>query len=155
MVGGLPRPVPRKRGVKPRPREEIRSERLILRAHPDLIALLSERAAERGISRSAFIEGLLIAWLRADPRNPRLDPVGRIITTDPQPRKLRETDPIRFAQRWERFNQAHMLLMGQSVRQDWLDELNSYWPSAYGDMLDKSPDPEEEFETRPSKKKGK
>lgn len=58
-----------------------RSGRLVLRVHPDLMATLALRADELRMTRSRFVEDILIGVLGLDPRNPRFDKFGRI---DPQ-----------------------------------------------------------------------
>src|ERR1700688_139101 len=78
----------RKRGPDPRP-EEVRTERLTLRVHPDLMEILTARARERGVSRSQYIEKLLIGWTNADPRNVKVDSIGKIISDAADPATMR------------------------------------------------------------------
>jgi hypothetical protein len=141
MVSGFPRnrkqrrkPGPAKRGD-----DENRSTRITLRAHDDLMRLLTLRADEAGVSRSHYIERLLIRWLTADPRNPKLDAMGRI-SPGPTPYDLRAKDPLKTADRWQRFSTAHELLFGMAPPRDWFEESDSYWPAPHGGHLG----PEEE-----------
>jgi len=95
-----PGPLPRPRG-RPATGEESRDHRLMMRVNQALVDLLDIRAAERGESRSRYIEKLLIAFLRADPRNPRIDPHGRILSDGPA--VSRQHDPVRFGADWSRW----------------------------------------------------
>ena len=118
---------------------------------------LSLRASEAGLSRSAYIERLLINWLRADPRNPRLDNMGKLVSsTGPTPFDARTAEPLRVAERWQRFSQAHELIFGQNAPRDWFENGDSYWPAAHGGHLeadDSGDDPEEaEAQRRAAKK---
>ena len=94
MVSGLPRKSKQrgKPGPAKRTEAENRSTRITLRAHDDLMKLLTLRAGEAGVSRSHYIERLLIRFLMADPRNPKLDSSGRIVP-GPTPYDLRSKDP--------------------------------------------------------------
>jgi hypothetical protein len=55
-----------------------RSGRLVLRVHPDFMATLTLRADEQRMTRSRFVEEILMGVLALDPRNPRFDKFGRI-----------------------------------------------------------------------------
>lgn len=140
-------PPKKKRGPVARDVNDIRHNRLTLRAHDDLMKLLSLRALEAGLSRSAYIERLLINWLRADPRNPRIDNMGKMSpSAGPTPFEARSTEPLRIAERWNRFSQAHELIFGQNAPRDWFEDADSYWPAAVGGHLDSDDsgdDPEE------------
>jgi hypothetical protein len=130
MVKPLPRLPKKKTGPAPKVADEIRSNRLTLRTHDDLMALLSVRAREQGVSRSAYIERLLTAWLRADPRNPKIDNMGRTPAGAPEPRQLRARDPMRTAEQWTKYSHAHEIVFGHPPPRPWLDDLDSYWPVA-------------------------
>lgn len=110
----------------------MRSTRLTLRAHDDLMKLLTLRADEAGISRSHYIERLLIRFLMADPRNPKLDAMGRIVPGQTTPYDLRTKDPLRTAERWQRFSTAHENLLGMAPPRDWFEDADTYWPAMYG-----------------------
>jgi hypothetical protein len=160
MVSGFPRlPKNRKQRRKPGPAQrdddEKRSERITIRAHDDLMRLLTLRSDEAGVSRSHYIERLLIRWLTADPRNPKLDAMGRIVP-GPTPYDLRAKDPLRTADRWQRFSTAHELLMGMAPPRDWFEDPISYWPATHGghqEFVDHSTDPEEAERVRLASKK--
>ena len=89
--------------------------------------LLSWRAAERGVSRSHLVEQILVGMMRADPRNPKMDPVGRIIPDAESPLALRERSPVQLADRWRRFATAHEIVIGAPPSSDWLDDERTYW----------------------------
>ena len=103
--------------------DAIRSDRLMMRMHQDLVKLLDARSAEAGESRSRYIEKLLIAFLRLDPRNPKMDPWGRIDATAPPPIK---TDKIIFGEKWSRWKDINERLLGFRVPDEWLDDERGY-----------------------------
>ena len=121
-------PLPRRYGPVAKP-EERRGDRLTLRMHPDIMELLARRAAERGVSRSHLVEQILVGFMKADPRNPRLDPVGRILHDAESPLTLRERSPVQLADRWQRYSTAHNIIIGSPPPSDWLDDLDGYWLS--------------------------
>ncbi|MDO9441176.1 MAG: hypothetical protein Q7T73_09830 [Beijerinckiaceae bacterium] len=41
---------------------DLRSERLVVRIHPDLMGILVQRSRELGLNRSTFVEKILIGW---------------------------------------------------------------------------------------------
>lgn len=138
MVSGLPRnrKLRNKPGPSARSDEENRSARITLRAHDDLMRLLTLRADEAGVSRSHYIERLLIRWLVADPRNPALDAMGRIKPATATPYDLRSKDPLKTASRWQQFSTAHELLFGMQPPRDWFEEADSYWPAPHGGHIE-------------------
>ncbi|MEH2499572.1 hypothetical protein V1294_006051 [Bradyrhizobium sp. AZCC 1678] len=105
--------------------DEIREGRLMMRVHADLVHMLDIRAKERGESRSRYIEKLLVAFLRADPRNPKIDAVGRIDAEAPAP--LKAPDPLRFGERWARWVDINDKLLGFRVPDEWLDDEWGYF----------------------------
>ena len=119
-------PLPRRYGPVAKP-DEARGDRLTLRMHPDILAVLAMRASERGISRSHLVEQILVGFMRIDPRNPRLDPVGRIVESAEPPLALRERSPVQLAERWQRFSTAHSIVLGSPPPADWLDDESGYW----------------------------
>jgi hypothetical protein len=96
-----PGKLPRVRRGRPPTSEDARDHRMMMRVHSGLIDLVDIRAAERGDSRSRFIEKLLIAYLKQDPRNPKLDPNGRVLTDGPT--VSRAGDPVGFGASWSRW----------------------------------------------------
>jgi hypothetical protein len=100
--------------------DEVREARLVMRVHQDLIDMLDIRSRERGESRSRFIERLMVAFLAADPRNPKLDPWGRILTDGPPVSKA--GDPVRFGAAWSRWTALNENLLGTRIPDSWLDE---------------------------------
>jgi hypothetical protein len=122
--GALPRP---KRDRKKPTRakggvstEGLRDGRLVMRVQQSLNDLVDIRAKERGESRSRFIERLLVAFLQADPRNPKLDPWGRILTDGPPISKT--GDPARFGAAWARWVALNDQLLGFRIPDSWMDE---------------------------------
>ncbi|ABE39358.1 hypothetical protein IP86_02880 [Rhodopseudomonas sp. AAP120] len=115
-----------KRQARP---DDARSGRLILRAHPDLLQVLTVRARVAGISRSRYVERLLIAWLNADPRNPRMDAVGKIRTGFDQARHAAPSALAR-AERWTRYNSAHAALFGVPLPDSDFEDPEQEWDAA-------------------------
>lgn len=120
----------RKMGVKPGPKvadEDVKHERLTLRVHSDLIHILQKRADERNMSRSAYVEELLIAWVQADPRNPKIDSKGKRVENAPHPFELMNQNSMLFGAKWARFNQLYALLFDQSAPARWVSEPQDHW----------------------------
>jgi hypothetical protein len=117
---------PRRYGPVAKP-DQARGDRLTLRMHPDIMEILAMRAAERGVSRSHLVEQILVGFMRADPRNPKLDPVGRIAEGAEPPLALRERSPVQLADRWRKFVTAHEIVIGAPPPADWLDDPSGYW----------------------------
>jgi hypothetical protein len=135
-------PPPPRRGPEPRP-DLARSGRVALRCHPDIERILELRAREEGVSKSKYVERLLVGWLGADPRNPRMDQNGRFVPGAETPFDLRTKDPVRTAERFHRFSQAHDLLFGNPAPRRYLDEPESFWPAPIGGHVE----PIKEWET--------
>lgn len=133
MVSGFPKRSKKSKPAAPEREDAIRSERLALRAHRDLMRLLSLRASEEGITRSAMIERMLISYLALDPRNPRLDPMGRIVEEDQLPWEARKADVLRAAERWQKFSTVHEVLFGHPAPKRWFEDGDSYWIPEYTD----------------------
>lgn len=115
-----------KRQARP---DDARSGRLILRAHPGLMQILTVRARVAGISRSRYIERLLIAWLNADPRNPRMDAVGKILGGFGQAR-FEALSELGKAERWTRYNAAHAAIFGHSLPDADFEDKSQWWEEA-------------------------
>lgn len=130
MVERQTRPAVNKDGTlrrKPGPvaaPDDARTDRLALRVHPDLGDILHLRARELGISRSQYVEKLLIGWIRLDPRNRRLDLSGKLDPKAPTPEAVRR-DPLSFAKEWQRFSTANMLLLRAQPPSEWFDEFEA------------------------------
>lgn len=62
-----------------------RTERIAIRAHPDLVYYLSAGAREEGLVRSVYIERILIGYLNQQWGHPVVDNIGREIP-EPIPR---------------------------------------------------------------------
>ena len=104
--------------------EGLREGRLVMRVQQSLNDLIDIRARERGESRSRFIERLLVAFLQADPRNPKIDPWGRILTDGPPISKAGE--PARFGAAWARWVTLNDSLLGFRVPDAWMDEESDF-----------------------------
>jgi hypothetical protein len=131
--------------VKPGPKiaeDAIKSERMAFRVHPDLVQILDARAAELGINRSAYVERLLVGWIKADPRNPRIDMRGKFVEGGPDPDDLKKRSPLVFAERWQKYSQAYAIILGTPAPQSWFDEEDAYRPRPYdaGDTNDENHD---------------
>lgn len=116
--------------AKPGPRvaeEDVKHERLTLRVHSDLIKILQKRADERNMSRSAYVEELLVAWVQSDPRNPKIDSKGKRVENAPHPFELMNQNSMLFGAKWARFNQLYALLFDQSAPAKWVAEPQDHW----------------------------
>jgi hypothetical protein len=111
---------PRKRPGKNVPADEIRAERLVLRVHPDLQDMLTMLARERGISRSQYVERILLGWLSADPRNPKLDAIGKKVAGAQSPHDLYRSNGRKFGEKWAKFSQLSTMLLGQPALDEWI-----------------------------------
>ena len=148
MVNRLPKTKRTKPGPEARP-DLARSGRVALRCHPDIERILEVRSREEGVSKSKYVEKLLIGWLGADPRNPRMDQNGRFVPGVETPYDLRSKDPLRTAAKFQQFSQAHDLLFGHPAPRRYLDEPDGYWPAPHGGHVD--PVQQEELEDAPSR----
>ena len=115
---------PRAKPGKPARPGEVRSDRLIMRIHPDLLQVLSIRAREKGLTRSQYIEQILVGWARLDPRNPRVDMIGKFDPAAPSPEELRSRSSFRFADLWTKFGTVSRLLLGAPPPAEWVDDGN-------------------------------
>lgn len=66
-VGGRPKRDP----------ASLRSERLVLRIHPDLMECLTGIAAENGLTRSLIVERAMVTFINNAAGEPILDSMGR------------------------------------------------------------------------------
>jgi hypothetical protein len=117
-----------KPGKKAKP-DDVRTDRLVLRVHPDLMELLTERARERGVTRSAYVEQLLVGWVRLDPRNRRVDLIGKYVGDAPDPVDYKRTSTFSYLNRAQRFAQASQLLLGAPPPREWFQDEEDYVPA--------------------------
>lgn len=125
---------PRVYKVKPGPKVDlaaVRSERVTMRMHPDLVAILDARATERGVSRSAYVEQVIVGWVQADPRNPKVDARGMYVEGAPSPWAYRLKQPVSFGNKFAQFSQAYAVIMGTPAPQKWVEEEDAYLPESY------------------------
>lgn len=85
-------------GRPPRDADTLRTERLVLRVHPDFLDVLTERAEEQRMTRSRYVEELLRGILALDPRNPRFDRNGKIDPNAPTAAQLQLRNPLHYLQ---------------------------------------------------------
>jgi hypothetical protein len=72
-----PEPAPgRRTGRTPGPVEDLRSERLVQRIHPDLMSAIMQRAREAGFSRSLYVERILVQFMNSM-EGAELDAIGK------------------------------------------------------------------------------
>jgi len=125
---------PRKRPGRAVPRDDLRSERLVLRIHPDLMEIIATRSREKGVSRSAYVESVVLGWANSDPRNPRVDGIGKFDPKAPSPGAAAEADHLKFAERWARFVHVSELILGTPPKREWFEQdPNEFWPDGSGD----------------------
>ncbi|MBN9007148.1 MAG: hypothetical protein J0H40_17255 [Rhizobiales bacterium] len=88
-VGGRPRQDP----------STLRTERLVIRVHPDLMDELTRLAGDNGITRSLLVERSMIALVNQQAAEPLLDHGGRRIQRE-APSAPPLGTPDSFAQLW-------------------------------------------------------
>jgi hypothetical protein len=71
----------------------MRSERLVLRIHSDLMHALTFRSKQHGMTRSMFIEKILIGYMNAN-EAAGLDGLGRRMTYDPEGPAFQHVGPF-------------------------------------------------------------
>lgn len=121
---GQPRKLP---GRKPPP-EDLRAGRLVMRVHPDLEEILRARAREKGMTKSAYVESVMIGWAAADPRNPKIDSIGKFVANAQSPAEQRLSNPLRFLERWTKFVQISEQILGLPPKREWLEaDPRDYW----------------------------
>lgn len=135
-----PTGLPKRPYVKRKP-ITARDGRLMLRVHEDVEELVKLRAEESGESVSRHLEKLIIGWLSADPRNPKLGATGARVPNVISPQEQKAADPYRFADRWQKFTTAHTLLHGAPPPAQWLEDFTAGSP-ADGDFDPTGEDPE-------------
>ncbi|WP_284424124.1 hypothetical protein [Bradyrhizobium sp. SSBR45G] len=99
--------------------------------HPHLVYILDARAKEANLSRSAYLERVIIGWVQADPRNPRIDSRGMFIPGAQSPRRYQETQASAFGAKFKTFSDAHEVILGTPAPQRWIEEPDRYMPAEY------------------------
>jgi hypothetical protein len=104
--------------------DRVKSGRLLMRVHPDLLPLIDVHARERAMTRSQFVEQMLVGFLRLDPRAPRITAFGQLeplpegtpapVQTRPFafPRPATPPNAHLFLRRWDDFRKASELVTG-------------------------------------------
>jgi hypothetical protein len=81
------------------------------------------------MSRSAYVEDVILGWVNADPRNPRVDSIGKFDPKAKSPADAQRENNFRFAERWARFAQVSEMLLGLPPKTAWRDQdPEDYWP---------------------------
>jgi hypothetical protein len=113
---------------------KMKDDRVVLRAHADLAQFVTTGASERGITKSQFVEKLLVGFNNLDPRQPRLNMNGRRSETSMGPIERMEKQPMEFEAQWKRFVELSGLLTGFTPPREWFED--------FGRFAD-GPDPED------------
>ena len=96
----------RPRGRPPGDPEDLRTERVAVRAHKDLVNELNHLAREQGVTRSVMIERLLIDFVNDEARSEIVDMIGRYTGTGnpvaSAPKSVRDQDRWRYDSRSRR-----------------------------------------------------
>lgn len=143
---------PRAKPGKPARPDDNKTDRLIMRLHPDVTAMLDFRAEEKGLTRSKYVEQLLVGFLGSDPRNPKMNAIGKVDRTAPSPLAQREASPHRYAERWQRFTSGYSGIFGAPPPVDWSDDGDRFWsPAVENDNRTPGDDPETAQDTRADK----
>jgi hypothetical protein len=109
----IPRPGKKTAGRRPGPPEDVRTERLVVRMHPDMFSVLTEKAKFYGVSRSQYVERILIGYLNMQADIKPLDNMGRHIK-DPGLAKTAQMGP---GEAWAAFGRRNMRLLGLQAEQ--------------------------------------
>ena len=107
------KPRGREGGRKAANPDDIRSERLVLRAHPDLVDALTERGKIYGVSRSQFIERILITYLNLQQDQRPLDLTGRYVKSAAAAKIMRE----RPGDAWKAFGARNLKMLGMQAEE--------------------------------------
>jgi hypothetical protein len=95
-------------GRKPGNPDDLKSVRLVMRAHPDLVDALTERGKIYGVSRTEYVERILISYLNLQEGQRPLDWSGRYVKTEVAASISRQ----RPGDAWAAFGANNMRLMG-------------------------------------------
>ena len=112
-MANKPKPRGREGGRKAGNPADVRSERIVMRVHPDLVDALTERGKVYGVSRSQFIERILISYLNLQADQRPLDFTGRYVRTTAQA-KLMKQKP---GDAWAAFGKRNMELLGMRAEE--------------------------------------
>lgn len=78
---------------------DVRTKRLAQRIHPHLMSVLDQRSREYGITRSQFVERILVDYCNAH-EGGQLDPIGRWMPRKEwNPRLARRLDTLPFSEK--------------------------------------------------------
>jgi hypothetical protein len=89
------------RGRPSRDPDSLRTERLVVRIHPDLMRWLTKIATENGITRSLLVERTLVSFINLSQGTPVLDHMGREFQDEP-PQDSPLGTPQSFSSVWRR-----------------------------------------------------
>lgn len=88
-------------GRPPRDPDTLRTERLVLRIHPDLMACLTGLAQDSGITRSMLVERAMVTFVNLSAGQPILDSMGRRLRGQEEAGHVLGS-PESFTQIWQR-----------------------------------------------------
>jgi hypothetical protein len=66
----------------------------------------------------------LIGWVRLDPRNRRIDMIGKYVEDALSPAQFQLRSAFRFADLWTKFGTVSRLLLGAPPPSEWVDDVN-------------------------------
>jgi hypothetical protein len=89
------------RGRPSRDPDSLRTERLVVRIHPDLMRWLSQISSENGITRSLLVERTLVSFVNLSQQREVLDHMGREFQGEP-PADSPLGTPESFSSVWRR-----------------------------------------------------
>jgi hypothetical protein len=112
-MANKPKPRGREGGRKPGNPADVRSERIVLRAHPDLVDALTERGKVYGVSRSQFIERILITYLNLQQDQRPLDLTGRYVKTEAAARMMKQKP----GDLWAAFGRRNLAMLGMRAEE--------------------------------------
>ena len=105
-----PAPGKKTAGRRPGPIEDVRTERLVVRMHPDLFGVLTEKGKLYGVSRSQYVERILISYLNMQAGQATIDWTGRF-AKDVGTIKVMRQSP---AEQWAAFGRRNQAILGRT-----------------------------------------
>lgn len=111
VVAGTEREIKKKLGRPFGDPSDVRTFRLAQRVHPDLMSVLDQRSREYGLTRSQFIERILVDYLNTH-EHAQLDVIGRWVPNAKWTRSMvRRLDQLPHP--------SQPLEVGQRVEKEW------------------------------------
>jgi hypothetical protein len=106
-----PKPRGRSGGRKPGNPADVKTTRIVMRSHPDLVEAIAQRAKTYGVSRTELIERIMISYLNLQADQKPLDWSGRYVTSPEQANWAR----MSIGDQWAAFGRRNQAIFGQRL----------------------------------------